>query len=583
MKRIVSLILSVLMAVLSALGIVVPVKDGVTQGDWLSIVVEEFGIAQSDVELPYAEIPAKYADVVKAAYGYGVITADDKIDVDAYATNAFVVNTINNASSVDVDLGISANRRKAKLVDAIAALNKAVEASNNQAISAVPQSDIVPQADVVDLTGVDYAVDGDKLVFAASDFDLAVGDKFIADSAYEVAAVEVADGVAIVDAKEVALEDAVKAIDFEGSVDADLDKAVAYDNEGNVIEAEDDLAIEGQGFIKDKAGELIDKGKDEIAKFLKNPKVSFSVKGFKIKAAYSGGRVDLSVAGNVVDGVRVEKDYSLSNIKFDAKYNANLAKMDIKEAYLKMNYDLVETTVLEGSYAASVVPEGGSFTNEGSSFLDKVKNNLSNLSLKKGGGIKVNIFTFDIPIGSTPLTVEMNVSLTLSANGRIEIIVTSNETKGYEIINNKGRVIHASTVYDRQYNISGDFRAVLGLDLSLTFLKFKIVDVEFNGGIGAYVLTKVFNVKTRAAVTSEVPLDVAIEASAGLDDLADLRFCADVKLYGILSVSVGENSIISKIGLSKTWTFFDREVGNSTIAQLHIENSGIVDHCTYAA
>ncbi len=582
MKRIVSLILSLLMAVLSALGIVVPAKDGVTQGDWLAAVVSEFGIAQSDVDVPYADIPAEDLPVVQAAYGYGVITADDKIDVDAYATNAFVVKTINNASSVDVDIDIPANGRKAKLADAIAALNKAVEASNNQVVSAVPQSDIVPQADVADLTGVDFAADGDKLVFAAKDFKLGVGDKFIADAAYEVKAVEVADGVAIVDVAAVALEDAVKAIDFEGAVDADLDKAVAYDNEGNLIEAEDDLTVAGQGFIEGKDS-LVQKGQDAIADFLKNPKVSFSVKGFKIKAAYSGGRVDLSVAGNVCDGVKVEKDYSLTNIKFDTKYDANLAKLQINEAYLKMNYDLVETTALEGSYSASVVPEGGSFSNEGATFLEKVKNNLSNLSLQQGGGVKVNIFTFDIPIGSTPLTVEMNVSLTLSANGRIELIVTSNETKGFEIINNKGRFIHASTVYDREFNITGDFRAVLGLDLSLTFLKIKIIDVEVAGGIGAHVETIVYNVKTKAAINSEIPLDVAIEASAGSDNFADLRFCADLELYGILEVSVGRNSILSKIGLYKTWTIFDRNVGNSTIAHLHIENSGIVDTCTYAA
>ena len=587
MKRIVSLILSVLMAVLSALGIVVPAKDGVTQGDWLAAVVEEFGIAQSDDKAPFADVPAEYAPIVDTAFGYGVISADDKIDVDAYATNAFVVNTIKNASSVDVDLGIPANRRKAKLVDALAALNKAVEASNNQVVSAVPQSEIVPQADFVDLTGVDYAADGDKLVFAAADFALAAGDKFIADGgAYEVKAVEVADGVAVVDAAAVNMEDAIKAIDFEGSVDADFNNAVVYDNEGKLVEDDDDLAVEGQGFVKDKAGELIDKGKEEIAKFIKNPQVSFSIKGFKIKAAYTkdARRVDLSVAGNVVDGVRVEKDYSLTNLKFDAKYNANLAKMDIKEAYLKMNYDLVETTVLEGSYAASVVPEGGSFTSEGDTFLEKVKNNLKNLTVQPGGGTKINVFTIDFPIGSTPFTVKLNVSLTLSANGRIELIVTSNETKGFEIINNKGRFIHASTVYDRQFNIYGDFRAVLGLDISLTAAsKLMLIDIEVAGGIGAYVTTKVFNIATKTAVESDVPLDVAIEASAGLDDLENLRFCANVELYGILSVSIGRNSILSKIGLYKTWTIFDRGTGNSTIAELHIENSGIVDHCTYAA
>lgn len=574
MKRIIALILSALMSILSALGIVVPKDETFKQGEWVDIVVSEFGIIND-------------AGAVAAAEDWGILDGVD-FDADAYATNKFVNATIVNAAKEDVATGIANNGRKAKLSAALKALDAAVALRNNQVVSEIPQSDFVAQKGVADLSAADYSVVDGKLVYAAADFALSAGDKFIAGAndanvsgaAYEVKAVEIVDGAAIVDVEEIALEDAVAAIDFEGTVDADLNKAVVYDNKGELIE--NDAEIAGQGAIKDAAGKLIDKGKDAVKDFLKNPKVSFSVKGFKVKAGYSGGRVALSIGGTIPStSVYVEKNYDLSNIKFDAKYDANLAKLQIKEAYLKMNYDLVETTVLEGSYAASVVPEGGSFTSEGANFLEKVKNNLSNLTLAEGSGIKVNIFTFDIPIGSTGLTVEMNVSLTLSANGRIEIIVTSNETKGYEIINNKGRVIHASTVFDRQFNISGDFRAVLGLDLSLTFLTYKIVDVEFNGGIGAYVLTKVFNVKTRQTVSSEVPLDVVVEASSGLDDLADLRFCADVQLYGILGVSVGKNSIINKIGLSKAWTFYDR--GNGTFATLHIENSGIVDHCTYAA
>ena len=574
MKRIIALILSALMSILSALGIVVPKDETFTQGDWVDIVVSEFGIIND-------------AGAVAAAEDWGILDGV-KFDADAYATNKFVNATIVNAAKEDVATGIANNGRKAKLSAALKALDAAVALRNNQVVSEIPQSDFVAQKGVADLSAADYSVVDGKLVYAAADFALSAGDKFIAGAndanvsgaAYEVKAVEIVDGAAIVDVEEIALEDAVAAIDFEGTVDADLNKAVVYDNKGELIE--NDAEIAGQGFIKDEAGKLIDKGKAAVNDFLKNPKVSFSVKGFKVKAGYSGGRVALSIGGTIPStSVYVEKNYDLSNIKFDAKYDANLAKLQIKEAYLKMNYDLVETTVLEGSYAASVVPEGGSFTSEGANFLEKVKNNLSNLTLAEGSGIKVNIFTFDIPIGSTGLTVEMNVSLTLSANGRIEIIVTSNETKGYEIINNKGRVIHASTVFDRQFNISGDFRAVLGLDLSLTFLTYKIVDVEFNGGIGAYVLTKVFNVKTRQTVSSEVPLDVVVEASSGLDDLADLRFCADVQLYGILGVSVGKNSIINKIGLSKAWTFYDRS--NGTFATLHIENSGIVDQCTYAA
>ena len=595
MKRIIALILSFLMSILGALGIAVPSGDGtfVKQGEWLALVIEDFGIAKQDVEIPYEGIPAEYLDIVKTAYGYGTIVDSDKIDVDAYATNAFVAATIKRTSTVDVDIDIPESGLKAKfpakLDDALAALDVAVKANNNKQVPAVAQSEVEPQAGVVDLSAAEYSVVGDKLVYAAADFKLAAGDKFIAGAneynisgaAYEVKGVQVIDGAAIVDVAPLALEEAVEAVDFEGTVDVDAKDATVYDNNGNVVEIADEPAVAGQGFIKDKTGELIDKGVEAAKEYLNAPHISFSIKGFKVKAALNNGRVDLSIGGNVCDGVYVEKLYTMSNIKIDAKYNANIKKLDIKEAYVKTNYDLVETTVITGSYAGSVVPEGGSFTNEGANFLEKVKNNLSNLTLQPGGGQKVNIFTYEIPIGTTGLTVEMNVSLTLSVNGRIEIIVTSNETKGYEIINNKGRVIHESTVYDRAFNISGDFRAVLGLDLSLTFLTFKIIDVEVSGGVGAYVLTKVFNVKTHTTTTSDVPLDVAVEAASGLDDLEDLRFCADVTLYGILSVSVGRNSILSKIGLYKTWNIYDRD--NGTFAHLHIENSGIVDQCTYAA
>ena len=594
MKRIIALILSFLMSILGALGIAVPTdSDLVKQGEWLALVIEDFGITKQDVEIPYKGVPADYLDIVKTAYGYGTLEGIGKLDVNAYATNEFVAATILNTSSVDVDIDIPTKGLKAKkwakLADALEALDAAVAANNNKEVPAIPQSEIVPQADVADLSDVAYTVVGDKLIYAAADFNLKAGDKFIAGAnefnisgaAYEVKAVEYVDGAAIVDVAAVALEDAVEAVDFEGAVDVDFNDAVVYDNNGAVVEIADEPTVAGQNVIKDKTGELIDKGVEAAKEYLNAPKISFSVKGFKVKAALNDGRVDLSIGGNVCDGVYVEKLYTMTNIKIDAKYNANIKKLDIKEAYVKTNYDLVETTVITGSYAASVMPEGGSFSNEGDNFLDKLKTNLSTLTLQPGGGQKVQIFKYDIPIGTTGLTVEMDVSLTLSVTGKIEIIVTSNETKGYEIINNKGRVIHESIVYDRAFNISGDFRAVLGLDLSLTFLTYKIVDVEVSGGVGAYVITKIFNVKTHNTTTSDLPLDVVVDSSTSLDNLDDLKFCADVTLYGILSVSVGRNSIIGKIGLSKTWNIYDRD--NGTFAHLHIENSGIVDQCSYAA
>ena len=572
MSRIIALLMSIIMTIFSAFGIAFPTTNPVTEEEWIVIVVDAFGIVGDDY--------------LSAAINFGVLDGLD-YDAAAYATNRFINTTLENVASVDLEQLLPNNNWRADYDKALIILQIAVELCNNQPISEEPEIEVDTQNGVADLTNLEYSVVGDKLVYPESKFKLKVGAKFIAGAneynvsgaAYIVKGVDYVDGCAIVTVETLPIEETVAAIDFEGSVDVDLNQANVTDGKGNVIESEPEIAA--QGFIKDKAGELIDKGKAAAADFLKNPQVSFKIKGFKIKAAYSGGRVDLSIGGGVADGVTVEKYYSLTNITADAKYNANLATLDIKEAYLKLNYDLVETTVLQGSYAASVVPDGGAFTTEGDTFLEKVKNNLQNLEFVKGGGIEVNVVTFDIPIGSTGLTVELNICLTISATGRIEIIVTSNETKGYEVINNRGRVIHESNIIDREYNISGDFQVTLGLNLSLTFLRQKIIDVGLNGGVGAYVLTSVFNVKTNKRTVSEVPLDVTVEAASGLDNLEDLRFCADVQLYGILRVSVGQKSLIGKIGLKKTWTIYDRS--NAVFAELHIENKGIVDHCSYVA
>lgn len=571
MNKIIALLMSIIMTILSAFGLVTPTNP-ITEEEWIILVVNAYGIVGEDY--------------LSAAINFGVLDGLD-YDAAADATNRFVNTTLQNASSVDLEQLLPNNNRKADYNKAISILQLAIELCNNQPISEEPEVEVDTQTGVADLSNLDYSVVGGKLVYPDDSFKLKVGTKFIAGAneyniagaAYVVKGVDYVDGCAIVTVETLPVDQAVAAIDFEGSVNVNLDQAIAIDGQGKVIEKEPGIAAEG--FVKDKVGGLIDKGKEAAIDFLKNPKISFNIKGFKVKAAYSGGRVDVSVGGNVADGVKVEKYYSLTNITADAKYDADLTILNIREAYLKLNYDLVETTVLEGSYAASIVPEGGAFTSEGETFLEKVKNNLQNLEFVKGGGIEVNVVTFDIPIGSTGLTVELNICVTISAAGRIEIIVTSNETKGYEIINNKGRVIHESKVIDREYNICGDFQVTLGLNLSLTFLKQRIIDVELDGGVGAYVTTIIFNVKTNKRTVSEVPLDVVVESASGFDDLADLRICADAQLYGILRVSVGQKSIIRKIGLSKTWTIYDRS--NGVFAEFHIENKGIVDSCTYAA
>ena len=175
----------------------------------------------------------------------------------------------------------------------------------------------------------------------------------------------------------------------------------------------------------------------------------------------------------------------------------------------------------------------------------------------------------------------MTVSLSISACGRVEIIVKSNEVKGYEIINNKGRYISESSIVDRYFNIQGDFQVVLGINLYLSFLGIRIVDVGFQGGIGAYIYTRIYNTVTHYLEEENVPYDVVVEIATGLPNLEDLRICTAIQLYGILRFSVGEKSIISKIGLSKTWTIYDRS--NGVFAELYMVDGKLVDLNAYQA
>jgi len=527
MKKIISIILSLLMTLLGSFfpGLFAG-KDaaGMSQGEWIAALVVEFGMDQSEYsDVPYYEgitaeaVGEELFAAVQIAFEWKIIDEDDTIKLDDAVTNAFIYKTLMRAlSNIDIsDIGLLNNKKKADAAAAYAWLAEAKEVWLDRDYSKAEKADVVVNA---------------------------AGE--------------------------------VEAVDIEGTITPDLNKATVYGPNGELIQEapEGGVNVADVNWAKDLLDQGIDYAKGYVKDFLANPSISFSAGDVDIKAAYSGGRVSVGIAGNVADGVRIEKYWDLTNINFDTKYDANLAALKVKEAYVVMNYDLVETTVLTGSYAASVVPASGSFSNEGS-FLDQVKANLKDLTLVKGGGIKVDIFNFTYPVGPTGITLKLTISLTISAQGRVEIIVSSNETKGYEIINNKGRYISETTILDRLYNITGDFSIVLGLNFSIGVFGITLIDVDVKAGIGAYVQTKITNFRTNMTYNVEVPIDIALEVTTELESLADLKFTGYVELYGILRISVGENSILASIGLKKAWTIFDRS--NGVFAKLEFDNDGI--------
>lgn len=588
-NKITSFIISIIMLVMTSIfpGFVWPGTETMCNGDFLAEVDTAFGYKVPDTGKKYfgLEKGDEYYDAVAAAAEYDVLVDYAKIDVFENAKTEFVATVLVNASGVTgkADIANAADFTNIDKVQAAVANNIIpVDAYGKVNASAMTKTDIEAAiktaaslrfvkdatSDKVDLldnvkTINTYSVEGDNIIVDA-DSDLAVGDVYVLEqsdalltgAAYEVAAIEEVDGQKVITNNEVAIEDVIEKIDYEGTSEVDFSTAMVEDGNGEVI---------SDGYL-----DTASISKDDIMKTLKKlANVSFSVKGFNIKAKITDTGLDFSVSKSICNGVALSKSYSLSNLTVDAKADMNIAKLNFNEVYLKFDYDLVDTTAITGSYAKTfgdeVISEGQKIDSD--NFFAKAVNKYILSSLDSSS---IKLFSFTLPLGSTPLTVTFDVLLNISVNGKMQIVVTSREFHGVEIINNKVSTVNDTEVLDRKVDIYGTFEACLGLDVALGLYGYALVDVGVLGGLGAYVeaTAKIVDADGNIVVDSSytVPVDYLVELCAGADFDGKIDIGGHADIYGILKVSVGENSVIDKVGLSKTWTIFDRS--NGTFASI---------------
>ena len=587
MTKIISIIVSIIMLVMTSIfpGFVWPGTETVETGNFLEQVDEAFGYLPGlTVDTILGVEPTnEYYLAVSAAANNDVLVDYETIDVTASVTPEFVATVLVNAAGVPVG-EVNTVIENATSIKNVAKVSAAVENGiialdvNNKlglgAMSADEVTAAIEKAvslrgtfteesnDLVLVDGVktvsDYTVDGDSIVVPAST-DIAAGDVYVVEqsdeimtgAAYKAESVEVVGDTKVVTNSEVAIEEVIEKIDYEGTSDVDFATAMITDGNGEVL---------SDGYLDTNAI-----SKDDIIKTLKKlANVSFSVKGFKIKAKITDTGLNFSVSKSVCDGVTLSKAYELTNLTVDAKADMNVAKLNFNEVYLKFNYDLKDTTTISGSYAKTFGEEVTSVGEKlsGDSFWAKAVNNYV---LSKLDSTSIKLFTFTLPLGSTPLSITFDVLLNIDVNGRMEIVVVSEEMHGVEIINNKVRTINESTVVDRQANIYGQFELRLGLDVALGLYGYALVDVCVEGGVGAYVEAhaKFVDAEGNPVVQSTltVPVDYLKELAAGANVEGEIDISGHADIYGILNVSVGNHSAIGKVGLKKTWTIFDRSNG----------------------
>lgn len=587
MTKIISIIVSIIMLVMTSIfpGFVWPGTETVETGTFLEQVDEAFGYLPGPTvdTILGVEPTNEYYLAVSAAANNDVLVDYETIDVTASVTPEFVATVLVNAAGVPVG-EVNTVIENATSIKNVAKVSAAVENGiitldvNNKlglgAMSADEVTAAIEKAvslrgtfteeadDLVLVDGVktvsDYTVDGDSIVVPAST-DIAAGDVYVVEqsdeimtgAAYKAESVEVVGDTKVVTNSEVAIEDVIEKIDYEGTTDVDFATAMITDGNGEVL---------SDGYLDTNAI-----SKDDIMKTLKKlANVSFSVKGFKIKAKITDTGLNFSVSKSVCDGVTLSKAYELTNLTVDAKADMNVAKLNFNEVYLKFNYDLKDTTTISGSYAKTFGEEVTTVGEKlsGDSFWAKAVNKYA---LSKLDSTSIKLFTFTLPLGSTPLSITFDVLLNIDVNGRMEIVVVSEEMHGVEIINNKVSTINDSIVVDRQTSIYGQFELRLGLDVALGLYGYALVDVCVEGGVGAYVEAhaKYVDANGNPVVQSTltIPVDYLKEFAAGANTEGEIDISGHADIYGILNVSVGNHSAIGKVGLKKTWTIYDRSNG----------------------
>jgi len=522
--KIISMILAFIMSLLGFAPAVQP-ADGYTQAEWYALVADEFNLTydlDDGDNYDIAEDDA-YFDVVQACYDWDVLVGD--YDADATVTNILVAKS----------LAVAAGLEGAEDANDEATLDVAVDAGiislsftlfgkvKEVALSKEEANVALKAAGLAYLNGLTDVENKGSLTTDA-------GEELGLES---LALVENASGLTLQTADgDVIDEDEISYLNYEGRV--------------NPFEQPETAGINQQSIL------------DKID-------VSFSIGDLDVSAAVKDGGFDVSVGGPV-NGVYVKKAYEVRNFDLYTKFEGRLDETEITKSYIFLDYDLKDSTEITGSYDWSLdeieTPEG---TND----VDFFTRVTENMEFVKGADSEITVFSVDVAIPNCPaITIGITAKLVISFDGRVELILTSREKRGVEIIDNKVRLISDSVAGDSELEMEARLEAVLGLYVDISIVNIVLVDAGIEVGIGVHIT--VYMTGGADTYHLDIPYDFLFDMHFTVPNADNMTFTANIKVYGIVTISVGENSdILEPLGLCETWSICNE--GNATFIDENIE------------
>lgn len=515
--KIISLILAFIMSLFGFTPALEPV-DAYTQAEWYALVVDEFNLTYKLDDGSNFDIAEddEYYEVLQACHDWNVLVGE--YDADADATNVIVAKSLAVAAGLDgakdadddIALDVAIDAGIVDITFSIFGKVKEVAMSKKDANTALKAAGLAYMNNLKDVEN-------------GGDLETENGEEYNLNS---LALVENSNGLTLQTADgDVIDEDEIAYLDYEGKVNPFEQPEIAGINQQSILEKID---------------------------------VSFSIGDLDVSAAVKDGGFDVSLGGPI-NGVYVEKSYEVRNFDLYTKFEGRLDETQITKSYIFLDYDLKDSTEITGSYDWSLdeieTPEG---TND----VDFFTRVTENMEFVKGADSEIEVFSVDVAIPNCPaITIGITAKLVISFDGRVELILTSKETKGVEIIDNKVRLISESEALDSALEMEARVEAVLGLYVDISIVNIVLVDAGIEVGIGVHVTVHMTGGADNYYL--DIPYDFLFDMNFAVPNAENMTFMANVKVYGIVTISVGENSdILEPLGLCETWSICNE--GNAT-------------------
>lgn len=472
-------------------------------------------------------------DNYNCLFNWGVVEEKDKELLNEQLDTQFVSKTISKLIDEDEEYLIKnnwLNNRQENVYEPEAKqiIEKAVNHINNKQF----------------VDSIDYEYTSDPI--DSNETDLKIGD-LIYDKENDEYSIVTAEGI-----RPATLEEVFSKIEISNSSPVDFSNATV------IPYGEQDLDT---SYVNNKYN------------LLANKTHSFNKEGFNISYTLNASGISVHLSKNL-DGINIYGDVAINNVKPNFKWSYESG--DLKNCYFNLTMNTTEKV------GASIGRYGDYYLK----FKDLDTNNFKSL-LNSMIDPKKDIVEASIPICQikTPISnlpsvyLNLDLLIKLYVSGKVEVVLYNAHQMGFETKDGQIRYINKHT-NDIDSIIRASSKAAVGINIGVDASKYRLFDIELDGGIKAEVKSTMHLYNEDGEFKS---VDSGVQYST-LDEIAkennDVKVCGDVSLYWLLDLIVNTpKSKMYKLGFSKTFHIMDED--NQVFNNMHhIENGQFVPSCT---